>query len=83
MAELRVQQIPLPGGSARVSTGAIQFQDDWPGLFVRGDDALGLLSAIRQLAARVEVHVDPVVALALARLQSVADIIERDVRVRS
>lgn len=26
----------------RIETGAIQFGDDWPGLFIRGDDALML-----------------------------------------
>ncbi len=82
MAEPRIQQIPLAGGSGRVPTGAVQFQDDWPGLFVRGDDAIGLLCAIRQLAERVERQADPAIASALCRLEHVADIIERDVRVR-
>lgn len=30
----------------RVETGVIQFGDDWPGLFIRGDNALGLSLAI-------------------------------------
>lgn len=82
MVESRIKQISLPGGSGRIPTGAIQFQDDWPGLFVRGDDALALLSAIRELAARVGDHADPVVAGALDRLQRIAAVIEQDVRVR-
>jgi len=83
MTESHITQIPFPGGSARVPTGAVQFQDDWPGLFLRGDDAIGLLSGIRHLVAQVGAHADPVVAWTLVRLQGLADIIERDVRVRS
>ncbi len=29
----------LPGTSARVETGPVQFGDDWPGVFIRGDNA--------------------------------------------
>lgn len=31
----------------RIETGAVRFGDDWPGLFIRGDNAAGLLSAIQ------------------------------------
>jgi hypothetical protein len=24
----------------RVETGAVQFEDDWPGIFIRGEDAM-------------------------------------------
>lgn len=30
---------PLPSGS-RPETGPMQFGDDWPGVFIRGDNAL-------------------------------------------
>ena len=30
----------LPGQSERVETGAVQFGEDWPGLFIRGDNAI-------------------------------------------
>jgi hypothetical protein len=33
------QKIPLDG--ARPGTGPMQFGDDWPGVFIRGDDAIG------------------------------------------
>ena len=33
-----VRQCPQPDGG-RVETGPVQFGDDWPGLFVRGDNA--------------------------------------------
>jgi hypothetical protein len=35
----------------RPRTGAMQFQADWPGLFVRGDDAMLLLAACQSVAA--------------------------------
>lgn len=44
----RARQIPVEGGSGAFPTGAIQFQNDWPGLFVRGDDALALLMELRR-----------------------------------
>lgn len=30
-------------GDGRVETGGIQFNDDWPGLFIRGDSCAALL----------------------------------------
>ena len=33
-------KIPLPGGSGVAKSGAIQFENDWPGLFLRGDTAI-------------------------------------------
>jgi hypothetical protein len=82
MAEANITQIPVAGGSAQVPTGALQFRDDWPGLFVRGDDAIGLMLSIRHLSERLADNADIVVASALSRLRHIADIIERDVIVR-
>ena len=78
----RITQIPFPGSSGQTPTGAMQFQDDWPGLFVRGDTAASLLSSIRALQQRLVDHPDTVVATAVIQLQQIADIIERDVIVR-
>ena len=78
----RITQIPFPGSSGATPTGALQFQNDWPGLFIRGDDAIVLHSRIRGLQQRLVDHPDVVVAAALLQLQEVADIIERDVIVR-
>ncbi len=51
-----VRKIPLHTGGGkdngkepRVETGAVQFGDDWPGLFIRGDNAFGILLAIKRL----------------------------------
>jgi len=74
-----VLQIPLPGGSGKAPTGAVQFRDDWPGLFIRGDDAMVAAYAIRQLQERLAKHPDPWVRHTLHQLAEIADIIERDV----
>ena len=36
----------LPAVTERVETGAIQFGDDWPGVFIRGDMAFGYAMAL-------------------------------------
>jgi hypothetical protein len=41
----------LPGVEGRVETGAIQFGGDWPGLFIRGDDAMALFGNINEIKA--------------------------------
>jgi hypothetical protein len=37
----------FPAEEKRVETGPIQFGDDWPGMFIRGDNAFGLVMAIQ------------------------------------
>lgn len=32
----------------RVETGIVQFDDDWPGFFLRGDDAFALAQLLKQ-----------------------------------
>lgn len=33
------RQLPAPENGGRVETGPVQFGDDWPGVFIRGDNA--------------------------------------------
>lgn len=77
-----VLQIPLPGGSGLARTGAVQFQDDWPGLFIRGDDAMELLHEIREVQQALHEH-DVDVPIMKSKLDEIARIIERDVIWRS
>jgi hypothetical protein len=72
----------MPVSSGEVPTGAIQFQDDWPGLFIRGEECASLFVYIRALQDRLSANQDPVVAAALLPLEKIADVIERDVIVR-
>jgi hypothetical protein len=46
-----ITQIPFPGSSGNMPTGAMQFQGDWPGLFIRGDAAFRLQSELQELLA--------------------------------
>jgi hypothetical protein len=82
MASRNITQIPLAGGSGRIPTGALQFQDDWPGLFLRGDDAIALMCRIRYLVERIGSHADVGVMSVLHHLTQLANRIERDVVIR-
>ena len=77
----RPLQIPLPGGSGAAPTGAVQFQGDWPGLFIRGDTAIGMAFSIRQIQQRLANDPDPEIMVAVHVLRTIADTIERDVKV--
>jgi len=46
-----VTEIDLPGGSGIVPTGPMRFRDDWPGIFVRGDEAQHMAHIMRTIAA--------------------------------
>jgi hypothetical protein len=83
MRERRITQIPLPGDSGRIPTGAMQFQDDWPGLFLRGDAAIPLMCCIRYLVENLGKQEDKGVMSCLAHLQALANMIEEHVVVRS
>ncbi len=78
----RVQRLAAPPRLPRVETGAVQFGDDWPGLFIRGDNALALMLWIRRLAGPLAEHPNADVADALRQLTTLADMIDRDVIVR-
>jgi hypothetical protein len=42
----------LPAVAERVETGPVQFGDDWPGVFIRGDNAFWLTGCIDAMLAR-------------------------------
>lgn len=46
---MTVQNIPHEG--PRVETGVTQFGDDWPGVFIRGDNAFAYAMALNALIA--------------------------------
>jgi len=48
MSDRDIRKIPF-NDKERVETGAVQFGDDWPGLFVRGDDCLTLLFLLQKI----------------------------------
>lgn len=45
----------IPSVEPRVETGPTQFGDDWPGVFIRGDNALiGTLPALRNTLTHLQ-----------------------------
>lgn len=57
--------LPMPEGMARPETGAMQFGDDWPGVFIRGDNAAYYSLALDSL---LKGNVDPMTTGILAGL---------------
>lgn len=50
-----VRQLPAPeDGLGRVDTGPVQFGDDWPGTFIRGDNGAFYAMELRMLKAAIE-----------------------------
>jgi len=72
----------MGGSSGETPIGAIQFENDWPGLFIRGDQAIALASRIRGLQERLANHPDAAAGACLIELGKIADLIERDVAVK-
>jgi len=52
----------------RAETGVMQFEDDWPGIFIRGDDALAFSQVCKALIA--EYKAGDSMPAAISRLNS-------------
>jgi len=44
-----IRKIEVPENFERVETGSVQFGEDWPGLFIRGDNYYALLFELNML----------------------------------
>jgi hypothetical protein len=80
--ERSIRKVADPNdGQGRVETGDVQFGDDWPGLFIRGDNAFALALAVKRLQKHFEDkppdNLD--VMLAMSELNGLFDIIRDDV----
>jgi len=78
----KITSIPYTGNSGNTPTGALQFQDDWPGLFIRGDDAIQILGAIRRIQEFAGKRQTDEVTVPLLLLAKIAGVIDHDVIVR-
>ena len=72
--------IPIQGGSGNVPTGALQFEDDWPGLWLRGDAAVEIFFELIDLDRELRDKIGGRLPPSLLRM---ADIIRQYVIVRS
>ena len=52
--------------AARIESGVIQFGDDWPGVFFRGDTAMGYASQLQRVIDALGYLKDPELRIALA-----------------
>jgi len=66
----------------RVETGAVQFGEDWPGLFVRGDDCMGLAGSIRRVLEALDPEQVRELAASAIPLREVREMIEGHVLVK-
>jgi hypothetical protein len=57
----------------------MQFQDDWPGLFIRGDTAISIFGTLRQVEQLLREQCGHDLPWPL---KEIAEVIERDVIVR-
>ena len=77
-----VRHLPAPNDGGRVETGAVKFGDDWPGLFIRGDNAISLRQRINDLLSYLpseDVQNIAAIGNAAFDLKEIADIIGNDV----
>jgi hypothetical protein len=67
-----IRKIDVPEIFERVETGAIQFGEDWPGLFVRGDNSAMVLFELQRILENKD-------RLEYQWLFSLKDLIQHDV----
>ena len=58
----------LPKQQTRVETGVVQFGDDWPGIFIRGDICMHYAQVIGLLLDEHGVVLSPMICVALKNL---------------
>lgn len=84
MRAIRQIDYPNKGGAGkgpnpRVETGAVQFGDDWPGYFIRGDDALHFCKVIDILINKAEASPqDSLFNLQVAQLKNLQEDIQKN-----
>jgi hypothetical protein len=59
----------------RIETGPLQINDDWPGVFIRGDNAMFYGMALRQLLAMLKDESDIHRMLAISPLYGLAELL--------
>ncbi len=51
-----IRKLATPAEGDRVETGAIRFGEDWPGLVLRGDNAIPLAHALEAALEFIKAH---------------------------
>ena len=68
------QRADLVRDGARAETGVVQFDGDWPGVFLRGDDAMGYAMQLRATVQRLRDKKDADCSVIAAFLEKMADL---------
>ena len=77
-ADLSQLPEPFTGSPAtRVETGVLEINDDWPGVFIRGDNAMHYAMSIKQVLSKLEAesNTDIHTALAVSALKSLLELL--------
>jgi hypothetical protein len=64
----------LPAQAERVETGPVQFGDDWPGVFIRGDNAFGYAGVLDAALRRADDGMERVMLQSLRDVLSASDL---------
>lgn len=62
--------------SARVETGPLQVNEDWPGTFIRGDTSFHFASSIRQLLEMMDPEEKKKLQWFVSHVEGLAQILE-------
>lgn len=65
--------------NSRVETGGVQFNDDWPGLFIRGDNCAALLIEINYVFQELEHNKIEISPFAIGALKGLSSMIQTEV----
>lgn len=72
-------EVELPAGMQRVESGPVQFNGDWPGVFIRGDHCLNyqfeLSRLIEELEEKARESKDLTALIRLTTLTSLRDML--------
>lgn len=61
---------------SRPESGPMQFGDDWPGVFIRGDNAMGYSMALESIAQRLTENDQHNAILELMTLRGLVDLLK-------
>lgn len=76
-ADLSQLPEPFPGHAAnRVETGALEVNDDWPGVFIRGDNAMHYAVSLKRLLVKLESQTDTTDLIDIVSLGTVQSLVK-------
>jgi hypothetical protein len=65
-------KVKIPEGQGRIETGTVQFNDDWPGYFIRGDNFAMIQMDLMHLESEIE-KLSPMAQMAFRSLKGLLE----------